>query len=503
MQQSSAILVRRTLFRFLFLISLTFIFSFSLLSQNFKKHKIQAKETVYSLAKQYNISIETLYHFNPQAKHSLRIGDILRIPVIKESKFEKTRHLIQAGETLYSIAKRYKTDIETLQSLNPNIDPTKIHIGDCLTLPNQEKEVLPELTDSVIPESNNPINFVEVAFILPKKKKGNSRYIQFYEGFLMGIYELKKHNISINLEVLEADTKEDIASFIRLKKFNKTQIIIGGHNEEIVNSLSFYSSHKSCIYVSPFIMQEEPIYNSKNIFRLNTPQRDLYPFLAAAFSSLFNQKNILFLQEDFGNHSSVTQTLQKELNRSKIPYEVIQLSQLQDSTFYSTIPNNTLIIPNESKENFMQKVFQAIDTIPNAYEKISFFGYPEWQAFSNSSKMLLKKYQTTIYSSFFFNKPMPESKRYLSRYSLWYSRRSHNGYPKYDVLGFDIARFFLRAIASYGTNFELFLEQIPSDGLQMDFVFKHLQENQHLTSVGLFFITYSLHKDPLCLQVVY
>lgn len=116
-------------------------------------HKVEAKETLFSLARRYKTTVEEIIKENPQAKN-LRIGDILRIPYKefenqavltappKEKKNTETpaKHIVAEKETLYSIARKYNVAVKELQEWN-NLEDNNIKIGQELwvTAPNKEE----------------------------------------------------------------------------------------------------------------------------------------------------------------------------------------------------------------------------------------------------------------------------------------------------------------------------------------------------------------------------
>ena len=57
---------------------------------------------------------------------------------------------------------------------------------------------------------------------------------------------------------------------------------------------------------------------------------------------------------------------------------------------------------------------------------------------------------------------------FLTQYNHWFSHKIDNTYPKYSVLGYDLARYFIRAYSLYGQGFVKHLNSLPSDGLQLD-----------------------------------
>lgn len=92
-------------------------------SQSAKTHQVLAKETLYGICKKYNISEEALKKANPELeKTGLQLGQLLKIPSVDASKKEPVVfHTVLAKETKYSIAKKYGVSIEELEKKNPEI----------------------------------------------------------------------------------------------------------------------------------------------------------------------------------------------------------------------------------------------------------------------------------------------------------------------------------------------------------------------------------------------
>jgi LysM repeat protein len=93
-------------------------------------HKVETKETLFSIEKKYGITDEALKKANPiLEKEGLKIGQILLIPSITNvknlvAKTEKAIfHEVLPKETKYSIAKLYGITVEELEKRNPEIIP--------------------------------------------------------------------------------------------------------------------------------------------------------------------------------------------------------------------------------------------------------------------------------------------------------------------------------------------------------------------------------------------
>lgn len=91
-------------------------------------HEVVAKETLYSIEKKYGVSDEALKKANPfLEKDGLQIGQRLVIPsngVVKSAASNQEKvvyHEVQPKETKYSIAKQYGITVEELEKKNPEV----------------------------------------------------------------------------------------------------------------------------------------------------------------------------------------------------------------------------------------------------------------------------------------------------------------------------------------------------------------------------------------------
>lgn len=157
-------------------------------------HIVLQNETLYSISKQYNLTIEALKAANADLlNNGLKIGQNITIPssndipkqIIKsESKVkgysEKVSyHVIESKETKYSISKKYGMTIQELERLNPQI------VND---FPIGLKLVISSNTSSVVANNKEPVT--------PKVEK----------------YPLQNSSLKKHLQEYVVKPKETIAS---------------------------------------------------------------------------------------------------------------------------------------------------------------------------------------------------------------------------------------------------------------------------------------------------
>ncbi|MCP3028422.1 LysM peptidoglycan-binding domain-containing protein [Halobacillus sp. A5] len=97
-------------------------------------YTVKAGDTLYSIARIHNTTTAQLVSLNQLADAGfIRIGQVLML--LGSSPPTKTTYKVKAGDTLYSIAARYKTTVQKLAESNNLSNPSLIRIGQSLVVP--------------------------------------------------------------------------------------------------------------------------------------------------------------------------------------------------------------------------------------------------------------------------------------------------------------------------------------------------------------------------------
>lgn len=118
----------------------------------FISHEVKAGETIFSLSEKYQVSQKDLIAVNPELLFGLKPGSFLRIPVMNNEAF--TEYIVKKKQTVFSIARRYRITLDELYRYNPQARKG-IQAGQKLRIPlemNASGKVEPVSTEEVVEE---------------------------------------------------------------------------------------------------------------------------------------------------------------------------------------------------------------------------------------------------------------------------------------------------------------------------------------------------------------
>jgi len=157
--------------KFLISLSFIGLFSINTLAQDYKTHKVKVGETIESIAKTYMVTPYDIYALNPDAKTSLHPDMVLIIPKSKvldtPVQTQATKllgyktHKVKRKETLYSIGKRYNITIDDIKRHNNRLYSESLRKGDKINIPQYSNTTT----------TTNLSNTIKTYKVLPKEGK--------------------------------------------------------------------------------------------------------------------------------------------------------------------------------------------------------------------------------------------------------------------------------------------------------------------------------------------
>ena len=268
------------------------------LRKTFDIHTVTQGETLYGISRKYEIPIQTVIEDNPNLDPvHLRLGEriLIRKKEIGSEDEAGTReqweayrnslnsvaeegfayHIVKPGETFYSLSRRFGITEDRLGTLNGGLKPADLKAGAIIKVPGSPEQLAAgerQPADTVRADSvpdlsaDNRVKEIEfralrrsatlnVALMLPIAVDGdaNSNYLEFYQGFLLGLDSVKtKSGYSMNVCLYNtARDAEKIREITESDAFRNTDLIIGPVYEEGLYPVIRFAEEHNVPVVSP------------------------------------------------------------------------------------------------------------------------------------------------------------------------------------------------------------------------------------------------------------
>lgn len=100
-------------------------------------YTVQWYDTLFSLARRFNTTVDAIVALNGLTDpNSIRVGQVLKINgTTSGSSAPSSEYVVQPGDTLYSIARRFGTSVDAIRLANGIVNPWYISVGQKLTIP--------------------------------------------------------------------------------------------------------------------------------------------------------------------------------------------------------------------------------------------------------------------------------------------------------------------------------------------------------------------------------
>ena len=306
--------------------------------KDFITHKVLAGQTLYAIARDYNISVAQLREDNPSVNpQALTIGETLwiRRNAMGSSNEQQAQaemaeyadnlnkvtdddgydhHVVKPGETVYSLSRRYGITEAEFAQLNDLSQGLKA--GAIIRIPRakQESEQTEVADNTTLQTADIDVTFqrldamqpLNVALMLPMNinSKPNASYVEFYQGFLLGLDDVKKkYNGDTKLTVYNtAHDQLKVQQIVGSTMFEDTNLIVGPVYEDELNPVLQYAYKHSVPVVSPLanitavqspvLYQLSPAVEKKyeKIGNLIDGGRDIYLIYASSNDKEFEQE---------------------------------------------------------------------------------------------------------------------------------------------------------------------------------------------------------------------
>lgn len=372
-------------------------------------------------------------------------------------------HLVRAQETLYSIARLYDVKVIDIIRLNPG-SSTKLTIGSELKIPKSETDankadVLNNLfsnTNSSTSGSENKI--IRIAFLLPfmldqdKPDSNLDRFLDFYAGALIAIEKAKEQGISSEIYTYDTEkSDEKITEILSKPELKNMDLIIGPAFSNQVPSVADFAKENRINTLIPFTSKVPEIDNNSYLFQFN-PGTDMeLKFTIDLLKKKFNKANIIFAElpgissSDEGRIKF--EALQKTFIKERKQFSNISLTTSDEANFKSVLNKRekNIIIFNTDKYAYISPFINPINANSNNFDIVLFEPY-NWK---NQKDKLAKNIYISPFKDDIDSIKLNDFDEYFAQ--LFYTNATIDS-PRFDLLGYDLSYYFISLINRYPTN---------------------------------------------------
>lgn len=126
--------------------------------QMFVIHRVEEKETLFAISRRYRTTVDAILQYNASAGSGLEIGQILKVPYTAPATRPQNGivHKVQPKETLYSISRTYQVSVDDIRKWNRLAD-NALSVGQELVI-RKPAAVTPEKPRPILHEQPQPMS---------------------------------------------------------------------------------------------------------------------------------------------------------------------------------------------------------------------------------------------------------------------------------------------------------------------------------------------------------
>lgn len=271
---------------------------------------VKQGDTIYKIAQMFNVSAEKIIADNELTNpNNLVVGQTI---VILTNGANGTTHTVVSGDTLFSIAKQYGVSLSSLMQANPQItNPLNLQIGSIVTVPNvnqnkREIEVngycFPNISDSVLNKTLPSLTYLSI-FSYEVLPDGNLVNISNDTRL---IEKARSHNVAPMLVITNIEQNASFSSELAHEILNNPVAQANLINNVIskMQEKNYYGVDVDFEYLFP---EDREAYN-QFLLELKTAITPLGYILTTAVApkTSKNQEGLLYEAHDYAFHGKVS-----------------------------------------------------------------------------------------------------------------------------------------------------------------------------------------------------
>lgn len=419
---------------------------------------VKTGETLYSIAKANNTTVDKLIELNPQVAGGLKAGMVLNL------KAPKANESITANTEIITV-----TRVDT------------VSVSDCYDPENARKTykvtmLLPFLLE-------NASAALEATAQSATSEFDNFNYFQFYAGFMMAADSLKHYGLNAQIQVLDADKYNDtlvIRQALRKPGLDKSDLIIGPMYAASFSIASRFAKKNKIGIVNPLSKRENIIEGNPYVIKTQVSAEGISSKLISLISA-YPGANVVVVRND-----------KKEMKELADNFTAMWKAGLAASSLSGTIQE--AVFTTEQMAGVAKKLKNGVQnfviffstnktSVPNFVSLLNphsktkdliLVGMDGWEEMDLETEFLVNLNYHQVSSSY-IDYESEAVTEFISRFKTKYGAMPLS--TQHAFLGFDIGWYFLTSLMWYGDDYLECLSANKGKGLQYNFSFPASKSN--------------------------
>ena len=467
------------------------------IDKNTQPYLVKPKETKYSIAKKFGLTIEYLEKLNPKiAQHGLQIGDVIVVPmeVVDSGNEDFIIYEVQKLETMYSLTHKFSVSADELEVLNPEL-LNGVREGMLIKIPNKTKENKIEFVD-LIPEGKR----LNIAMMLPFKSNRdsldfeNDRLLKitsdFYLGALMAIDSLKKQGLSVRLKVYDTENDKKVSDrFSKEVQLQEFDAVVGPMFLDNVKAVSNNLKYGKPLIISPISTKDHSDISNKKLVQDRASLEHHTNEMMEFIKSNYEDQDLIVIKNESERSEIQFNRIINDI-RALNPEKEVQVLQPKDGyikpeefkVFRDTLDRDIVnwFFLTDNDPAYLGDVFNNLGVFPEQ-DSLMLFSFEKDRNYSRIDNNFLARVNFHYPSNSFVDQEAVSYQNFENSF-----RRKYYDLPsEYAVEGFDLTYDLLMRLAT-GSNI---IEQGVSERISTKYEFIE-NTSGSIVNKGIYIIKY-------------
>lgn len=480
-------------------------------------HIVLEKQTLFSICKAYNVTLEDIYRFNPSVKEKgLQKNSILMIPLIEEVKQEQEQpkeqaaprktHIVKWFEDIDLIAEKYGVLVEDIIKINGlkgrkltrrqkliipspgeiiealamEVPADSTVVADSLQIPDSTKDSRNLFEDIFFPKKE-----ASVSLLLPLKADGSSGStgnMDFYCGVLLAVYDMAEKGTGTDLSVYDvAEGRMPVTK----ERLEESDVVIGPVSPADIKR-AFEIAPEAKAIVSPLDQRAGHLTGTySGMIQAPTPLRLQYNDLIDWIKEDMEENDrMLVISEKGAQQTETILEMKAAADSSGIEYKALAYSILEGRNVTGSLEylmtesgTNRVYITSDS-EAFVNDVVRNLNLMIHKKYDVVLYAPSRIRNYETIEVENLHNTSLHISTGYHIDYDDPRVQDFLLKYRALYNCEP----TQFSFQGYDLASYFIGLSTKYGNRWYDRLDRSDSSMLQSTFRFRKDGEGGYINT---------------------